>query len=173
MPTRSAGSGALDLTSLLDGLKGVELIVVGGVAGTLHGTPRLTFDLDIVPDASEENLGRLAAALERLAATVREPGTRRLAVSKKLLHESALSQVGGQLRLRTRYGPLDILWRLHDGRGFPELKEHSIIVADDELRVRVIDLPALIEVKRNAGRASDLEDVRYLEAIRQRATPDK
>ena len=56
MSTPSRGSGPFDLTRLLDCLEGVDYIVVGGVAGTLHGTPRLTFDLDIVPEPSERNL---------------------------------------------------------------------------------------------------------------------
>ena len=53
MPTRSRGSGPFDLTRLLDELAGVDCIVVGGVAGTLHGSPRPTLDLDIVPDGRE------------------------------------------------------------------------------------------------------------------------
>ena len=102
MSTHSPGSGPFDLTRLLDGLQGVDYIVVGGVAGTLHGVPRGTFDLDIVPDPREDNIERLATALTGLQATVREPAERGLSVSKRLLSESAASAVGGQLRLRTQ-----------------------------------------------------------------------
>ena len=165
---RSRGSGPFDLTRLLDGLKGVDYVVVGGVAGTLHGSPRLTFDLDIVPDTSERNVERLAVALERLAATVREPGTRHLAVTKQLLRDSAKAAAGGQLRLRTRFGPLDVLWRLHDGRGYRELRSCSVILSDAERRVRVVDIEALIEIKSAAGRPRDREDVEYLKLILRR-----
>lgn len=168
MPTRSRASGPFDLTQLIDGLAGVDYVIVGGVAGTLHGSPRLTLDLDIVPDSSAANVGRLAAALERLGATIREPGHRHLPVSAALLHDGAHAAVGGQLRLRTRFGPLDVLWRLHDGRDYRELSRRSVILSDDERRVRVVDLDALIDIKEAAGRARDREDVAYLKRIRQR-----
>jgi len=130
MSTRSRGSDPFDLPKLLDGLASVEYIIVGGVAGTLHGSPRVTLDLDIVPNTSAPNVERLGSALTQLAATIREPGERRLPVSPRLLTESAASTVGGQLRLRTRYGPLDLLWRLHDGRGYRELEPHSVLLSD-------------------------------------------
>jgi hypothetical protein len=61
MPSKA--SEPFDLLRIFDALAGVNYIVVGGVAATLHGAPRLTFDLDIVPDPSPANIERLAAAL--------------------------------------------------------------------------------------------------------------
>ncbi|MGZ9107130.1 MAG: hypothetical protein ACXW3M_15285, partial [Rhodoplanes sp.] len=49
------------LTALVEG--GVEFIVIGGVAGNLHGSTRVTSDLDIVYARSQANLERLTAAL--------------------------------------------------------------------------------------------------------------
>jgi hypothetical protein len=45
---------------------GVRYVVFGSVAGRLHGADLRTVDLDIVPDTSEENLHRLADALNTL-----------------------------------------------------------------------------------------------------------
>ena len=75
MPSRS--SAQFDLIALLDALAAehVEYIVVGGVAATLHGSPRMTFDLDIVPEASKVNAERLARALGRIRATFAIPPT--------------------------------------------------------------------------------------------------
>ena len=42
---------------------GVEFIVVGGTAATIHGSARLTRDLDIVYRRTPDNYGRLVAAL--------------------------------------------------------------------------------------------------------------
>lgn len=42
---------------------GVDYIIVGGFAGTLHGSSIPTRDLDIVYDRSEANIERLVAAL--------------------------------------------------------------------------------------------------------------
>ena len=43
---------------------GVEFILIGGVAGNIHGSARLTFDLDIVYARNSENLKRVAKLLE-------------------------------------------------------------------------------------------------------------
>ena len=43
---------------------GVEFIVIGGVAGTLHGSAFITQDLDAVYARNRENIRRLAAALQ-------------------------------------------------------------------------------------------------------------
>ena len=41
----------------------VEFIVVGGVAASAHGSPRLTNDVDVVYRRTSENVDRLAASL--------------------------------------------------------------------------------------------------------------
>jgi hypothetical protein len=164
----SDDSAPFDILALLDALRGVDFIIVGGVAATLHGGPRLTLDLDIVPAPSDRNVAVLFERLRALHAIVREPGRRRLPVSLELLRDSLDSSGGGQLRFRTSQGPLDVLWRLHDGRGYAELYDRTIIVSDDEREARIIGLADLIEVKASAGRPQDIEDVRYLTRIRAR-----
>jgi len=42
---------------------GVSFVIIGGVAATVHGSARLTSDLDIVYDRSAANLERLVRAL--------------------------------------------------------------------------------------------------------------
>ena len=71
----------------------------------------------------------------------------------------------GQLRLRTSLGPLDILLRLPDGRGYDDVLPRSVELAADGIRVRLIDLPALIELKANTGRAPDRTPVPVLVAL--------
>jgi hypothetical protein len=166
MPRRSERSEPFDLLALLDALEGIEYVVVGGVAAALHGAPRLTFDMDIVPATDPRNLERLLRALKALGARVCEPGPRRLQVAKRLLTESCAAW--RQLRLRTRFGPLDLLWRLHDGRGYREIVGESVILSDRERRVRVLGIEALIQIKEAAGRLQDRQDVEYLKLIRGR-----
>lgn len=54
-----------DYRKLLETLAGaeIEFILVGGVAATVHGSARLTQDVDVVYGRSDANLARLAAAL--------------------------------------------------------------------------------------------------------------
>ncbi|MFI5396209.1 MAG: hypothetical protein ACHQ9S_11820 [Candidatus Binatia bacterium] len=167
MPSKA--SKPFDLLRIFDALAGVNYIVVGGVAATLHGAPRLTFDLDIVPDPSPANIERLAAALQRLEAYVREPGDRHIPASRQLLMESAHAAAPGQLRLRTQYGPVDILWRLHEGRGYRELESDSVVLSDTERQIRVLGIETLIAVKEAAGRPRDRQDSEYLQLILRRS----
>jgi DNA-binding transcriptional LysR family regulator len=150
-----------DLEALIEALiaGGVDLIIVGGAAGVLHGAPVMTQDLDIVHDRSPENVARLLATLEGLDAIIRDPGGRELRPS-----EADLTS-GGQLRLLTRHGPLDVLGALHDGRGYVDLLPHSVVRGDADLQVRVLDLSTLIEVKASTGRARDRITVPVLMAL--------
>ena len=128
----------------------VSFIVVGGAAAVIHGAPINTRDLDIVPRLLGDDAPRLVAALTALDARFRPilPG-RDIAPTV----EHVLAR--GQLNLTTRLGPLDVLGRLHDGRGFDELEAH------------VIDLATLIEIKRSTGRVRDHLAVPILEALRK------
>ena len=52
----------------------VKFVMIGGMAGAVHGSPFPTEDLDITPERSAENLGRLSNALDALDARIRTEG---------------------------------------------------------------------------------------------------
>jgi hypothetical protein len=162
---------AFDPQTILSGLRDVEYMVVGGFAAILYGSPTITGDLDIMPADDDGNIARLASVLATLHTVVREPRStgRRIEVTADLLKQTAKStNFGGQVRTRTVAGPLDILWRLHDGRGYGDLVGRSCLLTEDELRVRVIGLDDLIEVKTAIDRPQDRAALPYLQEIRRR-----
>jgi hypothetical protein len=132
----------------------VDFIVVGGVGAVLHGAPLATFDLDIVHSRAPENLDRLLAALDTLDVYYRHQGERRL--KPKLSH---LAAPGHQL-LMTRAGPLDVLGmvgKLGKEVGYDELIAHTReVMLTGGLKVRVLDLEILIQLKEEAGRDKDM-----------------
>jgi hypothetical protein len=140
-----------ELESLLDALHraGVEFIVVGGAAAVLHGAPVTTQDVDIVPRTDAENIARLVKLLDELDARIRDVAGRDIRPDPKDLAGS------GQTQLTTSKGPLDVLGRLHDGRGYAELLPATEELTDGTLHLRVVDLPTLIEIKSGTGRARD------------------
>ncbi len=143
---------SLDLPGMLEVLTrhGVEFIVVGGVWATLHGAPVMTFDLDIVHLRSADNIARLVEALEELDAIFRTHPRR---ITPKTSH---LETSGHQL-LRTSKGALDVLGSLDGGRTYEDLLEHTLVFeAEDGMRLRLLELPELIEIKSRAGRPKDL-----------------
>lgn len=143
--------GAADLEALLEALTaaGVESIVVGGAAAVLHGAPVTTLDLDVVYRRTPENLDRLEALLRQLDAEVRDPAGRRLRPARSHL------EAGGVLLLNTKLGPFDPMARLGDGRGYDDLLPDTVRIEASGIELRVLDLPTLIEVKTDAGRAKD------------------
>jgi hypothetical protein len=155
-----------DLEALLRELvaAGVKFIVVGGAAAVIHGAPVTTQDLDIVPEQDDAGVARLLGALRQLDARFRPVRADR-DISPEELHLRG----EGQLNLITNHGPLDVLLRLHDSRGYRELLPHSIEIIDEGLPIRVIDLNTLIEIKRSTGRARDALVVPLLIAIRDRS----
>lgn len=160
---------AADVSELLRVLAehDVAFLVVGGVCAVIHGAPVSTFDLDVVPERSENNVARLMRALTSLDAIHRDLAGRSIAPDP-----SRLSGPGHNLFM-TRSGPLDVLGTIGRGRDYSALssRSHAIDVGGG-VTVQVLDLDALIEVKREAGREKDLATlpvlVRTLEERRKR-----
>lgn len=144
---------------------GVEFIVIGGAAGVLHGSPQGTLDVDIVRRRTPENVARILKVLHEIDAYTRLDA-RRLPINESHL------QASGALLMATRYGPLDLLGTLNDGRGYEELLPHTEIFDIGGFAVRVLDLPTLIEVKAAAGRDKDKLAVMHLTAILRRREPE-
>ena len=141
---------------------GVDFIIVGGVAGTVHGSARLTRDVDVVYGRSPENMRRLVDALSS-----HNPYLRGAPQGLPFLWDLNTIQRGLNFTLTTRLGDLDLLGELTCGGGFEQLREHSSIVRVFDRDVQVLDLDWLIRVKRAAGRPRDLEAVAELEALRE------
>lgn len=119
----------------------VKLIVVGGVAAILQGSPLTTEDLDVVYLASEDNNRRLAAALGELNATYFDPAGRQIEPDA-----SKLASMKMHL-LRTRHGRLDVLRYVGRDLAYQDLVERSRELDVDDVRVRTLDLEAIIETK--------------------------
>lgn len=141
----------------------VDFIVVGGVCAVLLGAPVATFDVDIVHSRTQANLRRLVAALDELGAHYRDHIPRRIAPSG-----DALSKVGHHL-LATKHGPLDVLGAIGHEEDYGDLFGHTVSVEIDKgVRVDILDLATLIEVKEKTARPKDnymLEILREMQSL--------
>jgi hypothetical protein len=155
---------ATDFEGLLRALAGggVEYIVIGGVAGKAHGSPRLTIDLDVVYARSAENIQRLTAALAPL-----EPYLRGAPRGLPFRFDPDTVRRGLNFTLRTTLGDIDLLGEVTGGGAYEALRPHSRELEMFGLRCLCLDLDKLIQVKRAAGRPKDLEAIAELEAIRE------
>lgn len=146
------------LAALANG--GVELIVIGGVAATAHGSAHVTVDLDIVYRRSPESIERLARALEPLSPYLRgaPPGL-------PFRFDAATIRRGLNFTLTTAAGDLDVMGEVVGGGTYEALLLHTEVRALLGFEVRFVDLETLIRLKRAAGRPKDLERIAELEAI--------
>jgi predicted nucleotidyltransferase len=128
---------------------GVAFVLVGGGAAVLAGAWQSTDDLDIVPDLTEPNLGRLLAALEAIDAVYLDPSGRTIRPDRSRLQTFRINL------LRTRLGRLDVLREIGDHLGFAELLSRSVVYDLGPARVRAADLETLIAAKEIAGREKD------------------
>jgi hypothetical protein len=138
----------------------VDFILVGGIAATVHGAARLTQDLDIVYSRSHANLERLAAALAPY-----QPYLRGVPPGLPFRWDSATLERGLNFTLTTSLGDLDLLGEITGGGGYEDLVSHSSSIEIFGETCCCLDLPALIHVKRAAGRPRDLEALAELEAL--------
>src|SRR3954468_17437995 len=128
---------------------GVEFFVVGGVAAQLEGAPIVTFDLDVLYDKAPENLDRLLAALRELKARYRDPAGRHIEPDLGKL-ETLRTHL-----LLTELGALDVLTAIGEGSTYQDLVGRTVLYELGEMRVRVLELAAVIESKKQANRDKD------------------
>jgi len=116
----------------------------------LQGAPLTTFDLDVVHSREPANIDRLLVALESLDAHYRIPGA-----AKRKPDRSHLLSPGHQL-LMTRAGPLDLLGTIGHGHSYDDLIGKTIeLEIGRGLRVRVLELKALVEIKQETAGEKD------------------
>lgn len=139
---------------------GVEFIIIGGAAAVLHGSSRLTQDLDVVYAHTPENIARLVRALHG-----QTPYPRGIPAGLPFQWHEATVRRGLNFTLETSLGPLDLLGEVAGGGRYEDLVDHSVEVEFFGFRCRCLDLPTLIQTKRAAGRPKDLEALAELELI--------
>jgi hypothetical protein len=138
----------------------VDFIIVGGLAAAVHGSSRLTQDVDIVYDRSEPNLQRLAGALAPF-----DPYLRGAPEGLPFEWSDNTLRRGLNFTLITSIGAIDLLGEIVGGGGWRELRENAAETTLFGCRCLCLDLDGLIRAKRAAGRPKDLDTVAELEAL--------
>lgn len=129
---------------------GVEYLLVGGHALTVHGYIRVTTDLDLLVRPTPENSRRVFAALTRFGAiTVGLSPT-------DFANEQTVFGIG-QRPLR-----IDVLAGI-DGVTYDEAAEEAVATDFHGIACLAIGLKAFMRNKRASGRPKDLADVDWFE----------
>ena len=140
----------------------VAYILVGGAAATVHGSARLTLDIDVVYQRTPDNLARLVNALAPYA-----PGLRGAPAGLPFQWDAETLARGLNFTLTTTIGPIDLLGEIAGGGTYEKLLPDTDEVTAFGVTCRCVTLDRLIHLKRSAGRVKDLEAIAELEALRE------
>jgi hypothetical protein len=153
----------LDVARILRALteRGVDFVVIGGIAAVLHGSARNTFDLDLCFATDDANLDALGEVLMGLHARLRG------VEDVPLVPDAATLRRIEVLTLSTDAGDLDVLARPDGAPSFDVLRRRADRFDVGGFVVSVASLDDLIAMKSAAGRPKDRETVAELQAIRR------
>lgn len=147
----------MDFEKFLDVLRalareGVDYVVVGAVALSLHGIVRATEDVDLFVRASSENVERLKRALRTIW-------------DDPEIEQIAAADLAGEYPT-IRYGPpgegfvIDLLARLGSAFTIDDLEVQTVIV--ESVPIRVATPATLYRMKKDTTRPIDRADVAAL-----------
>jgi predicted nucleotidyltransferase len=153
----------IDVTRILEVLtaRGVDYVVIGGIAAVLHGSATITNDVDVCFATDEANLATLGTALVDLDARLR-------GVDEDLpfVPDAAALRRIRILTLDTVAGPLDVQVDPQGAPPYAELRRRAERVDVGGFAVLIASLEDLIAMKLASGREKDLIAVEELETIR-------
>ena len=141
--------------------RGVDFVVIGGIAAVLHGSAQATYDLDICYATDQANLEALGQVLVGLRARLK-------GIEKQLpfVPDASTLRRTEVLTMVTDMGELDVLARPAGGPGYEALRRHAERFDLDGFSVLVASIEDLIAMKRAAGRTKDMAVVEELELLR-------
>jgi hypothetical protein len=139
----------------------VRFVIIGGLAGVVHGSPFATEDLDITPDRSADNLARLSDALDELGARVRTHGVEG---GLAFAHDADSLAAVGVWNLITPYGDLDISFVPNGTEGYSDLAKDA---AEVDVFGLVVPVASLADVIRSKQAANRPKDQRVLPVLRE------
>jgi predicted nucleotidyltransferase len=139
--------------------RGVDFVLVGGLALNAWGVIRGTKDVDVVLDPAPTNLDRVAEAAVEAGGRVRS-GEASLGTQHSIAAQLA---TGEQVAIETALGRLDVVQGLEGVPSYEELRSRATEAEVLGVSVAVCSVEDLRAMKRAAGRTRDLADLEDLD----------
>jgi hypothetical protein len=130
----------------------VRLVLIGGFAAVIHGSPYVTTDVDVVPDPDPGNLERLSDALRELHARIWTPAEPE---GVPFDHDAASLASVELWNLVTDFGRLDLIVHPSGTSGYADVARDAVHLTILGAEVDVASLDDVIRSKESAGREKD------------------
>ncbi|MFA6290242.1 MAG: nucleotidyl transferase AbiEii/AbiGii toxin family protein [Victivallales bacterium] len=142
------------LSSLAE--SGIEFVIVGGAALSLHGISRTTLDIDIKISSKEDNIRKLINALTGTGLKLDNEDFSLLISKPELLYEQCIS-------FSIPEGPQIVDVFLDSPGDFKNLLENSVEIRIGNAEIHVASLENIRKMKIEIGRPIDLADVALID----------
>jgi predicted nucleotidyltransferase len=140
----------------------VDFVVIGGIAAVVHGSARLTQDLDIMYSKEPANLDALGRVLVQLGGRLRGvTDDVPFVPDERTLGRTTI------LTLDTKAGPLDLLTDPPGAPRYEQLRQAAGRTSVGGVPVLIASIDHLVAMKVAAGRDKDLLDIEELDEIRR------
>ena len=161
----------INLLDLLEKLvdAGLDFVIVGGVAARLHGSSRLTHDIDVVPGVEPKAWARVVDLLWDTGARPRIPEPRERVRNIDNVLEWVRDKGMLALSFRSPDGSAELDLLVGETSRLEGLRDRAIRVRLDGREYMVASIDDLIAMKTDAGRPQDLLDIETLERIKPRS----
>ena len=137
----------------------IRYVIVGGEAVIYYGYVRVTGDIDIFYDSSPENAEKLYSALKEFWQG-EIPGIK---YKEELAGQNIIIQFG---RPPNRLDLLSTIDSVTFNEAWDSRKTEKIVIENREYHLYYIGLDKLIQNKSKVGRNKDLDDLKYLKALK-------
>jgi predicted nucleotidyltransferase len=145
----------MDIETLLKLLKEnkADFVIIGATAFPVYGYSRATLDLDIFIRPTRENVKRVMKGLEEFGYDISDLSIKDFLEKKILIRQYILE--------------IDI-HPFVAGVEFEDVWKTKVRNKIGDVEVYFASLDNLIKMKKSAGRARDIEDLKYLEKIKEK-----
>jgi predicted nucleotidyltransferase len=140
--------------------RGIRFVVIGGVAATVHGSARLTNDIDLCYDVASDNVDRLVELLTEWNAYLRG-----VELGLPFILDARTFRTTPLMTLTTTMGAIDLLDHVPGVGNYADALATSEPIRIGATVFRALTLEALIASKKATRRKKDLEHLIELEAI--------
>jgi hypothetical protein len=146
----------------------VKFIICGGVALVLQGSERMTMDLDLSVDLSEENLIKFLDSMKKLNLTPRVPVPPESILSpekREIMIKEKNALVFTFIDTKNPYKQVDMF--ITDNLSYEKLKNKVEIIKMGDYNIEVLSKEALLELKKSIDppRDKDIFDIKTLEKL--------
>lgn len=144
----------------------IDYVLVGGLAVNFHGIPRMTYDIDLIIALESTNITRLVSKMTGWGYRPRIPVDPRELADKDKRSDWIVNK---NMKAFTFYSEseaiaeIDLL--IDSPISYEELKGRAVVFDLEGVRVPVVSVLDLIEMKMIAGRQQDLSDAEHLKII--------